>query len=846
MRPAVYLRNLARESRGSRGRMAFFVVCLAVGVAAVVAVSGLSAGLRQAIRAEARQLLAADLVVAGRQPLPQAVIDRLAEVEGGELATLRETVTMASVPARAGRRGGSRLVEVKAVEGGYPFYGRLELEPQRPLANLLAGDSVVVHRDLLPALGLALGDELRIGDLTLRVTGTVSSEPDRIDGMFRLGPRVFLAGRTFEASGLERFGSRISRRTLVRLPAGAPPEEADALAEELRETLGDPASFRVESFRDAQPALRQGVRRVERFLGLVALLSLLVAGLGVAQTVRAWLAARLDAIAVYRCLGLTPRDVTLLYLGQTAILAAAGSLLGAGLGLGLVWLVPHLLADVLPTAPPSAWQPLAALRGIALGGGVSLAFCLPPLLSAGRVPPVRVLRRDAEPLPTDTGVRFVAGLALGAAIWATAAAQSGSALRGLAFAAGLGVAAAALAGAAVLLVRAVGRLPRQRVGLALRYGLAALGRPGAGTVTATVSLGLGMLVVLAMAVVESRLVEELRRSLPPDAPSVFLIDIQPDQWPQLEATLVAEKATEIRSVPLITARLAALDGRPVAELIEEKARDGEERDRWALSGEKRLTWLDQLPDDNEIIAGSLWSDPEVDEISLEEEFARDLGVGLGSILTFDVQGVEVPLTVTSLRTVEWQSFGINFFMVAEPSAVEGVPATRLAAVRLPREREQEVQDRLAAEFPNVTLFRVREIMEKVAGVLERLGIGVRFLGLFTVAAGLLILGGAVSATALRRAREVALLKTLGMTRGGVVACFAVEYALIGLVAGLVGAVGASALAWAVLTYGMEVPWGLVPVRLAAGVAGAVVLTVLAGLAASRGALARRPVEVLRE
>lgn len=846
MTAGVYLRNLARESRGSRGRMVFFVVCLAVGVAAVVAVAGLSAGLSQTLRAEARQLLAADLVVAGRKPLPAPIEDLLAGVEGAEIARVRETVTMASVPGASGVPGSSRLVEIKAVEGGYPFYGRLELEPDRPLAELLAGDSVVIHRDLVPALGLGPGDPLRIGNKVLTVTGLVSAEPDRIDGMFRLGPRVFVSAATFEASGLESFGSRIDRRTLVRLPEGSAAEVADALAERLRTALADPAFFRVETFSEAQPALRQGVGRVERFLGLVALLSLLVAGLGVAQTARAWLAGRLDAIAVYRCLGLSPREVTLLYLGQTAILAAAGSLLGAALGLGLVWTVPRLAADLLPATPPSAWQPLAALRGLALGSGVSVAFCLPPLFAAGRVPPVRVLRRDAEPLPADAALRWVAGTALAVVVWATAAAQSGSLLRGLAFAGGLGLAAGALAVASTGLVRAVGRLPRQAVGLALRYGLAALGRPGAGTVTATVSLGLGMLVVLAMSVVEGRLVEELRRSLPPDAPSVFLIDIQPDQWRELEATLAAEGATEVSSVPVITTRLAALDGRPVIELADQEGADETRRDRWALTREQRLTWLDELPDDNTIVAGTLWGDPEVNEISVERDFASELGVGLGSVMTFDIQGVELSLTVTSLRTVEWQSFGINFFLVAEPSAVAGAPATRLAAARLPREREQQVQDHLAAAFPNVTLFRVREILEKVAGVLERLGLGVRFLGLFTVAAGLLILAGAVSATAVRRAREVALLKTLGMTRSGVVACFAVECALIGLVAGSLGAVGASVLAWAVLTYGMEVSWGLLPARLAAGVAAAVALTVAAGLAASRGALVRRPVEVLRD
>jgi putative ABC transport system permease protein len=415
-----------------------------------------------------------------------------------------------------------------------------------------------------------------------------------------------------------------------------------------------------------------------------------------------------------------------------------------------------------------------------------------------------------------------------------------------------------LAGAALLISWLVRRLPRESLPgrIWMRHGLAALARPGAGTVSAIVALGLGVLVVLGMSLVERRLSSQLATAIPADAPSAFLIDIQPDQWTGVHEILLKQGgASRVDSVPVIMARISAIDGRAIEQLAaqakarrEQEKKDGEDREgarRWALTREQRLTYLKELPADNRIVEGKLWNDPTRSEVSVEKEFADDLGLHLGSTMRFDVQGVPLELTVTSLRTVDWQTFGINFFLVVEPGVLEKAPQLRLAAARLPRGSEQKVQDALAASYPNVTLIRVREVLEKIAGVLARIGVGIRFLGGFTVLAGIAILGGAVSAGSARRGREVALLKTLGMTRPGVAGAFAVEYALIGLVAGLIGAAGAVVLAYMVVTRGFELPWELQSLPVAVALAGAVLLAVLAGLAASSRALERRPIEVLR-
>jgi putative ABC transport system permease protein len=846
LRASLYLRTLGRESRGTRARLAFFVACLSVGVAAVVAVAGLSSSLDDGIRVEARQLLAADLAIVGNRPLP-AGFDPTAGTAGVEQTRIEEAPTVVAAPPRAaGRPGPSQLVELKAVTGAYPFYGTLVLKPARPLAELLAPDTTVVASDLLARLHLRLGDDLRIGGLDFRIAGVVLSEPDRVGVSFTVGPRVFISGAGLARTPLMGRGSRISHRLLLKFPPGTPGTRIQAVAERLKQTIPDPAFYRVETYRDAQPALRENLARVERFLGLVALLSLFVGGIGVAESVRAWLAGRLDAIAVLKCLGMRPREIFLLYLGQTMLLGLAGSLVGIAAGVAVQQLLPGLFPDLIPAGMVHPWQPLALLRGLGLGAGVAILFSLAPLSAVLRVPPVRVLRREAEPLPRHPLASLVTGVTLIAGILGLASVQSHSWLLGVQFTGGVLLVTVALAVAALLIVRAVRRMPRDFARPWLRQGLAALARPGAATFGAIVALGLGVLVVLAMSLVERRLAGEFARQLPTDAPSAFLIDIQPDQWPGVRGLLERAGAKRIESVPVVTSRLTAIDGVSVEDLTAHRPKDRNRNRRWLLTREQRLTYMRTLPPDNVVVAGALWSDPaHRPEVSVEESFAEDLELHLGSVLRFDVEGVPIDLVVTSIRKVNWRSFGINFSLVVEPGVLDQAPQQRFAAVRLPPGGEQRMQDLLAASYPNVTVLRIRELLEKVGKVLNRISLGVRFLGGFTVLAGIAILAGAISAGSARRSHEVALLKTLGMTRRGVVSHFAVEYALIGLVAGAIGACGAAALAWGVVTRGFNLTGQLEPWPLAIGIAASAALTVAAGLAASVRALQRRPIEVLR-
>ena len=838
------LAAVLRESRAARGRLVFFTACLAIGVAAVVGVSALVAAIEGGMRDQSRDLLAADLRVSARRPLPPELAAFFEDVPH-ERADVREMAAMASLPSDLeGEAQESRLVELKVIDGVYPFYGELELEPAGLGIDDLGADGLFAGPELLSGLGLEVGDEVHIGGAGFRILAEIVDEPDRLDFAMTLGPRVFLTDEGLARTDLYAAQSRVRHRALFRLPGDLDGEELLALVEDLERSLPDASYLRFRTHSDAQPSVERSLGTVEEYLGLVALLSLLLGGIGVSQIVRAWLAGRAQSVAIQRCLGLRAREIAGLYLGHVALLALVGSLAGGALGALLPWVVRAWAPELFEGDASHLWQPLALVRGVGLGLFVALLFSLTPLTSVWRVPPVAVLRAEAVPLPAPRFVRLGAPLLLLLGLLVSARLQGGTWSTASIFTAGLFVLAAALWAGARLATSLSARVPRGRLGPYLEHGLAALARPGAGTTGAVVALGLGVMVVVSMLLIESRLEESLREALPEDAPSVFLVDVQPDQWDGVRATMEERGAVSLDTVPVVMSRLRAIDGRPVSELVEERRENDESE--WVFTREQRLTWMEELPEDNEIVAGELWSDPERAEVSLEEEFAEDLDVGLGSVLRLDVQGVAVELLVTSLRTVEWESFGINFFLIVEPGLLEGAPHSRIAAARLePAEAEYALQNELAAAYPNVTMLRIRPILEKVADVLARLAFGVRALGSFTIVTGLVILAGAIGTNALRRAREAALLKTLGITRGGVTRLFAVEYALSGLVAGAIGAAGALLLAWAFLEHMVELeaelPYATVPV---AAVVTAL-LASLSGLAASLRALRARPMDTLR-
>lgn len=828
--------------------MLFFVACIGVGVAAVVGVAGLSQVIEGDIREHSRELLGGDLAVESRRPLPDlrphlppALRARCRQVDLTTLPTMVRNVT-----------GESLLAQVKAIDshhGHYPLVGRLKLEPARPLLALLDERSVVVSPELAHDLDVAPGSQLEIGGQRFSVRGVVTEPPQRIQWSLAVGPELLMTRGGLERAGVLGLGDRVVYRNVLSFSAGIQPDDLAALRRQLLETLPGGGTFiRVQTHAQGLPVLRETLGRVQRFLGLVALLSLLLGAVGVSQIVSTWVAQAAPQTAVLRCLGFRPRDVMWLYLGQVLLMSLAGSLAGGLLGLSL----PFAGARLYPAWIPSVAlvrAPLAALlQGVLLGTFVALLFSVPPLLGLWRISPARVLRSEAEPLPVPSrvGLSTLALCVLGVVVAAYLQARDLS--YALAFSAGLLAVGAALWLVALGLQRLVSRLPRDQLPPLLWQGLSTLVRPGAGTIGGIVALGLGTMIVLSISLVERTVVDELDQALSTDAPSMFLIDVQPDQWAGMYALTRAHGAHHVQSAPVVMARLSAVNGRSVDALVKERERVGEDayRQSWLLTREQRLTFKAHLSRGTKLVAGALWDRPGQAEVSVERDYARDLDVGVGGTLSLDVQGVLMTFVVSSIRDVEWRSFEPNFFLVAEPGYLEDAPQFRLVALRAAPAQEQALQDAVSANYPNVTVIRVRAMLTRARDLLSQVALGLRLLGGFAVITGLVILVGAVAAAQLRRAREVALLKTLGITRLRVVTMLALEYALRGLLAGVLGAVGAYALSYTFTHHVLQL--SRLPSALSCGLAvvAVVLLSMIGGLLASARALRVSPLQVLRE
>ncbi|HUJ79209.1 MAG TPA: FtsX-like permease family protein [Nitrospiria bacterium] len=838
-----------RETRGSFRHFLFFLVCIALGVGALVGVTGFSADLEQTIRREARALLAADVEVRANRPLSDAALAQLESLRarGIRWTTVSEMVAMASDP----RTGATQLVELKAVGPGYPFYGRLAAEPAGAVGRLADSGAALAEQGLLARLGLKVGDRIRLGTTELTLAGVLTKEPDRIAGAFSLGPRVMIAQRALPTTALVQPGSRVRYRYLLKLPAG---ERATALAEELKHSLSAEGA-EVDAYDDAQPRLRRFLANLTTYVGLVGLIALLIGGIGVANSVQAFMKERVDTLAVLKCVGAGSRTLVTIYLLQTLLLGALGSLAGIFLGLGVEARLPGLMGGLLPVTIERSLSPLSMARGAAMGILTALLFALWPLLGIRRVPPARLFRREVsgEEGEAWTGgrslwrdrSRWLAALVIvialaGLLLWQIGSLRIGATFLGvLAFS--LLLLAAGARGVIALVSRWAGQsAPRS---LAIRQGLANLYRPGSQAATAILSVGVGVTVIVAIVVVEASLMRQIEENLPTQAPSFFFIDIQRDQRDAF-ARFFADRHLPAELTPIARARLQAVDDQTVNAMKLEGRPDA-----WFFQREYVVTVQSALPKGNRIIAGQWWDDgatPASPQVSVEEDAAHHLGVTVGSTLTFDLQGQMVKATVTSLREVNWGSLTTNFFVIFSPGALDETAMTSIATVRVPPSEDETIQQAVVAAFPNVTAINIRYVLDAIGSVLTRLGRVVRLMALFSVAAGLLVLAGAIATSRYRRLREAVILKTLGATRGVIVRIFAVEYACLGATAGLIGAALASLLAFILLHFFLDLPWSLEPVRLAAGASGALLLTILTGFLATYRLLGRKPLTVLRE
>jgi putative ABC transport system permease protein len=829
-----------RQARGGLRHLAAVFACVALGVGALVAVGTLAAGLEATLAREAKALLGGDVELRSARPLPAeaiAAVERLAN-RGARVVPVRELVGMARHPAR----GDSVLAELKAPGSGYPLYGRIATTPPAPLASLLDADGAVVQRELLDRLGLAVGDGLVVGQATLTIRGVVDAEPDRVASLVTLGPRVLLSPAALDRTGLVAFGSRVRHRVLLGLPAGATAGETRAA---LARALADPG-VRVSAYDEAQPGLRRFFSQLTSYLGLVGLASLLVGGIGVAAAVSAFVARQTPTLAALKALGAETPVLMASYVAQTQSVALLGGLVGAALGVAVQPLLAATLAGLVPFALETQPHGGTLARAVAMGQVVTLLCTWAPLAAVRRVPPWLVLRREVEPAPRH-GRRWMrlapVGLGLAAlALWQAGSLRTGGIFVGASLAAILVL--LALARGLVVVTR---RLPRVR-GLAWRQGLAALHRPGGHAPRVVVALGMAVMLLVTVALLERVLGHQIDHEQQRQAPSFFFIDVQPDQREPFRRLVERETGAPPVLTPVVRGRLAAIDGERLTRQVVDRRRTRGDEDSWYFTREYVLTWAAEPPAGNVLTRGRWWTAHEAAtgvRASIEETVARHLGLGLGSRVTFDVQGVAVEAEVTSIRRVDWQSLTTNFFVVLSPGALDGAPATWVATARIPAAAEPGLQNAVVTAFPNVTAIPLRDVLERVAVVLGQIGVAVRLVALFTLGTGLVVMTGALAATRSQRLYESVVLRTLGATRGVVARSFAVEYGILGAAAGVGGGVLAVVLAWSVVRWVIDAPWRLDPAPLVLGLAGTIGLALAVGFLTTFRLLGQKPLPVLR-
>jgi len=851
--PGFVLKLAWREGRASRRRLALLVAAVAVGVAALVAINSFTANLRDSIRDQARALLGADLALSTAGPFsPRAeeIIRVIAAAGGGRGARVAR-VTSFGAMAYVARTSGARLVQVWAVGPGYPFYGSIETVPAGEWSGLDRTRGALVDPALLPMLGAEVGDTLALGDARFPIRGTVVDVPGDVGFRSALGPRVFIPASILDDTGLLAFGARARYEAFLELPAeGA----AQRMADRHRPSLGA-ERVNVRTVSEDQRRLDKTLSRQGRYLGLVALIALLLGGLGIASAIHVFIKRKIETVAVLRCLGASAGQIVAAYLVQAAAMGLAGSLIGAGAGTAVQAALPGLLGDFLPVDVRVSSRPAAIGAGVALGLWVAVLFSLPPLLAVRRVSPLVVLRRDYE-APARAGrdwLRMLAVLGVAASVVALSAFQAASVRAGLAFAGGIGAALAVLWLAAFLLTRALRRRFPARLPYVWRQGLANLYRPANQTVMVVLALGFGAFLLGALVLVQHNLLRDLSVERT-ERPNFVLFDIQPDQRGSVEAELRGAGLVSADPVPIVSMRIAAIKGTPARSLLGARATEEQMRGRWALRREYRSTYRDRLVASERQVAGEWWTPgawrgdraPSPVPISMEEGVARELGLTIGDEVVWDVQGLRIATRVTSLREVDWARFEPNFFVVFPEGPLEPAPQTyvTLSRVEDPLLRAR-LQRRIAEAMPNVSAVDLSQVQQAVEAIVARVALAIRFMALFSLGAGALVLMGAVAASRYQRSREGALLKALGATRAQVLRVLFAEYLSLGILASACALVLAAGGGWALTRFSFEsrfeLPW-LSLLGLGTAVAA---LTVLVGLSGSREVFRRTAVEVLR-
>jgi putative ABC transport system permease protein len=819
-------RQLLRDARAGELRVLFFALLIAV--AASTAIGYFSARLNDGMLMRATEFLGADLLLSGSSPAAQEQISR-----GKQLGLDHsQVVEFSSVIASD---AGIQLASVKAADNAYPLRGQLK-SAAAPYAAEQAGPGpqpgeAWAEARLFAALELSVGDTIEVGSKNLILRRVLTYEPDRAGDFYSLTPRVLMHLDDLAATGVVQPGSRVRYRELWR----GTPQALSAYRQAIGTNLA--ANQRLEDARDGNRQIGSALGRAERYLNLASLAAVLLAGVAVALSAARFAARRFDASALLRCLGLSRHQALGLFSLQLALLGLGASLIGALLG----WLAQHglfyLLQDLLPTQIPAGglWP---ALAGIATGLVALAGFALPPLAALGRVPPLRVLRRDLLPVPASSWLVYGAALfALGLIMWRLSLDLQ------LTFALlGGGLVAALLLGGLLLLGLQSLRRLLARSSLHWRLGLGQLLRHPLAAAGQALAFGLILLAMSLIALLRGELLDTWQDQLPEQAPNHFALNVLPADKDAFAARLAELSPHPAPLYPVVPGRLTMINGEPVRQIVSKESQ-GERAVRRDLS----LTWAADLPEGNQLLAGTWWSASTTNDlpgVSVESELAESLQLKLGDRLRFSVGGLDRDARVSNLREVDWNSFQPNFYMIFEPGTLQDLPVTYLTSFYLPAQQERQLV-KLSRAFPAVTLLQVEALLAQLRSILAQVTLAIEFVLLFVLAAGLAVLFAGLQATLDERIRQGALLRALGAERKLLVKARRTEFALLGAISGLLAAIGCELISFLLYRFAFDLTWHAHPWLLLLPLIGAL-LVGGAGVLGTRRALNVSPLTVLRE
>ena len=816
------------------GELRFLLIALMIAVASLSSVGFFVDRMRNGLNRDAHQLLGADLLVSSDQavnPVWRAEAQRLG-------LNMAETVVFPSMAiAGSGENAVSRLVSLKAVTDGYPLRGNLKLmkeDAEVVTKEVPLVGTAWVDPSLLLALNLNVGDQIKLGDQQFSIAQVISAEPDRGAAFMNFAPRVMISMNNLEATNLIQDGSRVTYRLLL----SGIPEKIASFQLRLQKEIESAQlkGVRLESLETGRPEMRATLDRAEQFLSLVSLLSALLAAVAVAMAARRFMLRHVDACAMLRCLGLTQNQVTSMYLIEFLLLGVLGSAAGVVCGFAghfilLEWLGKLVSNDL----PPASFLP--AFQGVVTGLLLLVGFALPPILQLRNVPHNRVIRREQDAPQPLTLATYALGLGMfvGLLLW-----QAGDIKLGLLTAAGFLVGMLGFAFVGWLAVASLKRLRSLIDHSAWRFAITALQRRPGATVIQIVSLALGLMALLLLTVVRGDLIAAWKKSTPVDAPNQFVINIQPDQKEEIAARL--QKFTQPALYPMIRGRLIAVNDKVLGA---DSFLDG--RAKQLVDREFNLSTMNDLPALNKITSGKWYDDASATqpEASIEEGIAKTLNLKLGDSMTFDIAGQKISAAVTSIRKLDWGSMRVNFFVVINPKAMADMPQTWITAFRAP-ESDKKFVNQLTQDYPNLTVVDVGTMIKQLSSVLDQVITAVEFLFMFTLASGVLVLYAALAGSQDIRMREAALLRALGATRRQLSQAQWVEFLLIGGLAGVLAASGASAIGWALAKFSFNFEWTFSPLVWIAGTLVGAVCAVIGGWLGLRNVLNQPPLLSLRE